>query len=70
MTDGSNEPATEISIGVNVDGKEVLIPSLVPGLNQQEIDHLLSGQKPTPTIVRKAVEHYKKRKQQGLGAFK
>lgn len=62
--------STEISIGVNLDGKEVEIPTLVPGLSQSEIDHLLSGKEPTKTIVDKAVDHARKRMSIGKSPFK
>lgn len=35
--------STELSIGVNIDGKEIEIPSLVPTLTQEEIDYLLGS---------------------------
>jgi hypothetical protein len=35
--------STELSIGVNIDGKEVLIPTMVPSLTKEEITHLTSG---------------------------
>ncbi len=49
--------STEISIGVEMGGKEVEIPSLVPGLSAAEVEHLLSGKEPTRSIVDKAAEH-------------
>lgn len=61
--------STELSIGVDFDGKETLIPSLVPTLNQKEIDHMLSGKKVTREIVNKAVEHARKRMRQGKSPF-
>lgn len=61
--------ATELSIGVNFDGKETEIPALVPTLNKEEIDHLLNGGKPTKEIVDKAVEHAKERMSSGLSPF-
>ena len=61
--------STELSIGVNIDGKEIEIPSLVPTLSKQEIDHLLGGGNPTKEIVGKAVEHARKRISQGKGPF-
>jgi hypothetical protein len=61
MTDGSGRVATELSIGVNLDGKETLIPALVPTLTEKEKDHLLSGGKLTQAIVDKAVAHAKGR---------
>jgi len=61
--------STELSIGVNLDGKETLIPSLVPTLNKDEINYLLSGGKATKEIVRKAVEHAKGRIAEGKSPF-
>ena len=61
--------STEISIGVNIDGKEVEIPALVPTLTKQEIDHLLADGKPTPAIVEKAVAHARGRIEKGLSPF-
>jgi len=68
-TDGTGRTSTELSIGVNFDGKETEIPSLVPTLNQSEIDFLLAGNKPTKAIVDKAVEHAKTRMSQGKNVF-
>lgn len=69
MTDGSGRIATEISIGVNFDGKETQIPTLVPTLSQKEIDHLLSGKEPTKTIINKAIAHARKRIRDGESPF-
>ena len=69
MKDGSGNIATEMSIGVNIDGKEVEIPMLVPTLSESEKDHLLSGKKPTDAIVDKAVAHAKKRMGEGKSPF-
>lgn len=65
--DGST--ATELSIGVNLGGKEVQIPSLVPTLTKQEIQHLMGGGQMTDSIVQKAVEHAQLRMKMGLGPF-
>ncbi len=62
--------STEISIGVNMDGKEMDIPSLVPTLDKSEVDHLLSGGNPTEGIVQKAVDHAKSRISQNLSPFR
>ena len=61
--------STELSIGVEIDGKETEIPSLVPTLTKDEIKHLLSGKKPTREIVRKASEYAKKRIKEGKSPF-
>lgn len=66
--------STELSIGVEFDGKEFLIPSLVPTLTKEEIDFLLT-QDEVPvsewpeSILRKAEDHAKKRLRMGLSPF-
>ena len=71
------EVSTEISVGVNINGQEVEIPSLVPTLDQAERDYLLNtplspemwktpiGQQ----IMAKAVEHAKGRMAEGKSPF-
>lgn len=61
--------ATEISIGVDFDGKEREIPSLVPTLSKEEIDFLLQGNDPSEAIIQKAVEHARERIRQGKPVF-
>ena len=55
MKDGGT--MTEYSMGIELGGKEFLIPSIVPTLSKEEIDHLLEGGDITPTIFKKAVDH-------------
>ena len=62
--------STELSIGIEMDGREVEVPSLVPTLSQGEISHLLEGKKPTGEIIRKAYEHAIERLGAGLSVFK
>ena len=61
--------STELSIGVNIGGRKVEIPALVPTLSKEQIDHLLAGNAPTDGIVEKAIEHARMRTQQGLPVF-
>lgn len=61
--------STELSIGVNVDGKEIQIPSLVPTLTKEEINSLLANGPMTDAIVKKAVEHAKQRMASGKSPF-
>jgi len=61
--------STELSIGVELDGKEVEIPSLVPTLTEEEKQYLLDGNEPTEAIIKKAVEHAKKRMAEGKSPF-
>jgi hypothetical protein len=63
---------TEYSVGVNIDGKEMDIPTLVPTLTQDEVNHVLTMKDSDPmpeSIVKKAVEHAKGRIAQGKGPF-
>ena len=53
--------STELSIGVEFDGKERLIPALVPTLTKTEIDYLLEGNNPSKTIINKSINFYKKK---------
>lgn len=69
MTDGSGRSMTELSIGVNIDGKEVEIPSFVPTLNEKEINDLRAGKEPTEEIVRKATAHARTRMDEGKSPF-
>jgi hypothetical protein len=61
--------STELSIGVEFDGKEVQIPTLVPTLTPGEVDFLINGNDPTPEIFEKAVKHAIDRKKGGLSPF-
>ena len=61
--------STELSIGVEIDGEEVELPLLVPGLSREQIDHLLDGNEPSREIVDIAVEHAMSRRRQGLSPF-
>lgn len=67
--------STELSVGVTFDGRETLIPLLVPTLTQSEIDFLLSskgskgGEKIPKAIFDKAVAHARKRIRQGKSPF-
>ena len=69
-TDKKGMVSTEISIGVEFDGKETLIPTLVPTLTKKEIDYLLAGGEVTDAIMDKAVAHAKERMSKGLSPFK
>ncbi|TFH47914.1 MAG: hypothetical protein E4H01_07340 [Lysobacterales bacterium] len=66
--------ATEFSIGVNLDGTERDIPTIVPTLTKEEITRLVSdiipNNKPIPkTIIDKAVAHARMRMAKGLDPF-
>ena len=61
--------STELSIGVQMDGKEIEIPSLVPTLSQEEVDSLLAGGEITEDIARKAIDFARKRMRAGKSPF-
>ena len=66
--------SSEISIGVDFGKGEVTIPTIVPTLNQQELDYLLANPKGKtqdlpPSILKKAVDHARMRMSQGLSPF-
>lgn len=62
--------STELSIGVQIDGKEVLIPSLVPTLTKGEVNQLMTSKGlPPKNIVRKATAHAVKRLKDGRSPF-
>jgi hypothetical protein len=59
---------SEYTIGVDFDGKETEIPTLVPTLTQEELDQVLRGNV-SDTVVNKAVEHAKSRMAEGKSVF-
>ena len=70
----SGKVMTEYSIGVDFDGKETLIPTLVPTLDKNEIKQLqninLKGGKLPKNIMDKAVQHAIEQMKQGKSPFK
>lgn len=62
--DNPSRVSTELTIGVEVGGRKMDIPLLVPTLTQQEIRAVLSG-KESDAIVRKAIDHALGRLKQG-----
>jgi len=65
--------STEISIGMNIDGKEVELPTLVPTLTKKERDWLINeweGGSDIPKAIKdKAVKHAIKRMKEGKSPF-
>jgi len=64
--------SSELSIGVDINGKEIEIPTMVPTLSREEVKLLLSlkeGQKVPDSIVEKAIQHAKKRMDEGKDVF-
>ena len=67
--------STEISVGINLDGQEVEIPTLVPTLAPEEINWLLtndvSNARAIPqSIMQKAADHARSQIKRGLSPFK
>lgn len=60
---------TELSVGINLDGKDVQIPTVVPTLSKQDMDSLLGGNEPSREIVDKAVSHALGRMNSGLPLY-
>ena len=75
MKDGSGDVATEMSIGVNINGKEIEIPTITPNLTQDEIDYLLKGNnvldksEKSERIIEKSIAFAKDRIKKGLSPF-
>lgn len=69
----SGKPMTELSIGVEIGGREVEIPSMVPTLTEEErilLQNLRIGVDPMPkSIVIKAKRHAMERIKSGLSPF-
>lgn len=77
-TDNPEAVSTEISVGTNIDGKDMDIPLIVPTLSRKEVGYLLS----TPEdklnfdepimrgVLDKAHQHAASRLQQGLSVWR
>lgn len=70
--------STEISVGVNIDGKDAEIPLMVPGLSRDEMKYLMTRKPDHPdflkkmpkAILDKAVKHAQGRMQKGKSPFR
>jgi hypothetical protein len=68
---------TEISVGVGLNGKETLIPLVVPTLNKSELNYLMRSdpqsqmfmEKMPKSIMDKAVDHAVMRMKEGKSPF-
>tara|TARA_R110002020_G_scaffold13240_3_gene47758 strand:+ start:359 stop:742 length:384 start_codon:yes stop_codon:yes gene_type:complete len=63
---------TEFTVGIQIDGEETEVPSMVPTLVSEEIEilrNLLPGEPIPESIVRKAKEHALMRMEQGKNIF-
>jgi len=67
----SGNDMTEYSIGVNIDGEEMEIPTIVDGLSPEEIEYLKTEPRELPKeLIDKAVTSARQRKAQGKSVFK
>ena len=60
---------TEYSIGVEFDGKETEIPTVVPTLSKEEVEHLRTTGEVTDAIRDKAIAHANQRVSAGKSPF-
>jgi len=72
-TGNGDEVMSEKSISVGLDGKEVLIPLIVPTLDKKEVDILKNHKGPVnklpQKIIDKAVRHAQERMKSGKSPF-
>lgn len=70
---GESNIATEYSIGVNIGGKNLEIPSIVPTLSGEELNSVLQAAggngKIPESVIQKAISHAKERISKGLSPF-
>lgn len=59
---------TEYTIGMDIDGEEVDVPTLVPTLTSEEVD-MIRNEKINESIQKKARDHALKRKKEGRSIF-
>ncbi len=60
---------TEKSIGVEIDGKETLIPLIVPTLSLLEIEKLKRNEEATPEMIKKATKYAMQRMSAGKSVW-
>lgn len=69
IKNAKGEPMTELSVGVHFDGKERLIPSLVPGISSQDMDTIKAGGRIPNRVIDNAVRHARKQLSKGRSPF-
>lgn len=52
-----------------MNGVETEIPSIVPGLSTEQLNSLLSTERPSRDIIRTAIDHARKRQSQGKSVW-
>ena len=70
---GNGSVATEFSVGQDINGKGVEMPSIVPGLTFDELEEIkqatVTNKQMSPSIYEKALLHAKERLSQGKSTF-
>jgi len=60
----SGSDVTEYSVGIEIDGKQMDIPTMVPGLTKAEVEQVITaaeyGEFPNRSVMDKAVSHARK----------
>ena len=72
ITNSEGDVMTEYTVGVNIDGKEMDIPTITPNLTRediQELKNIRDGEAPSQRIVDRAVDHAIFRLQSGRSVF-
>jgi uncharacterized protein YcbK (DUF882 family) len=71
MQDGSDRMMSEVSVGVEIDGEETLVPAIVPALSEDEVSYLAQGgdAREHQSIMNKAVSHAKEQLAGGNSPF-
>lgn len=69
----SGADVTEYSVGIDIDGKQMDIPTMVPGLTDDEIKQVITaaeyGEFPNESVMSKAVAHARKMIAEGKSVF-
>ena len=67
--DGAHAVTSEQSLGFEVNGREVQMPSIVPTMTHQELQDAVAGNPITDTVARKAFDHGLSRLKLGKSPF-
>jgi hypothetical protein len=69
LKNSNGDISTELSVSYEINGKEILMPSLVPTLTDKEVKHLLDNKPPTKEMDDKIIDHAMKRIKEGKSPF-
>jgi len=69
----SGRDVTEYSVGIEIDGKQMDIPTMVPGLTKAEVEQVITaaeyGEFPNRAVMDKAVSHARKMLAEGKSVY-